>query len=109
MSGPWIVDLAAAIALAVILFAAKYPTWFDKAWALTAKLFFRFYLVVLGLTGAYYAIQFAWPAPWVYVLDPTWHVERGTMVLDSLTLSNTTEYQLKDFTIGCDAKGNSDT
>jgi hypothetical protein len=109
MSGPWIVSLTAAIALAIVLIAAKFPNWFDKAYALTSKIFLWCVLAILGLAVLYDAVQFAWPAQWVYVIDPTWHVERGTMILDAFTLSNSTPYELKDFIIGCDAKGNSDT
>ena len=69
-----------------------------------------FFGIAFGLTLLYLAVEFVYPAPWVTVVAPLWHVEtNGTMVLDNFTLSNTTEFELKDFVVGCDAKGNSGT
>jgi hypothetical protein len=60
MSGPWIVGLAAAIALTIVLIAAKFPNLFDKVWTLTASIGMKVLLIVWGLGVLYYAIQFAW-------------------------------------------------
>jgi hypothetical protein len=69
-----------------------------------------FFGIVIGIVLLLAAAQFVYPAPWVSVDAPQWHVEtNGTMVLDAFTLSNTTEYELKDFVVGCDARGNSGT
>lgn len=69
-----------------------------------------FFGIAFGLSLLYLAVEFVYPGPWVTVVSPLWHVEtNGTMVLDSFTLSNTTPYDLKDFVVGCDGKGNSGT
>ncbi len=66
--------------------------------------------IAFVLAIAFVAMQAVWPEHWIAVTDSQWHVEAdGILVLDLVMIRNETPFDLKDFVVGCDAKGNSGT
>jgi hypothetical protein len=76
-------------------------------------------IIVIGIGSVALAYgAFSWavafffvPEQSVHLLNPGWHIEprTNTMVLDWATIKNNSPFELKDFVIGCEVRGDSGT